>query len=167
MMKSGKEVVEMSDEMQRDDGAKTVTAAVAQPPQFDLVRAVDEGLERDRSNKVLERSDKVPAGRLLSRRQAAKLLTELGLPISAGTLAVYVTTGGGPLYRKWGHTPVYEEEDLLSWAREKLGPKRKSARVVDATLPVHWNAETVTVAKLRVADPAKGADLDLDLGLGD
>ena len=61
--------------------------------------------------------------RLISRLDAARLLTDAGFPISAATLAKKAVTGGGPPYRIWNRRAMYEAERLMSWATDRLGPE--------------------------------------------
>jgi hypothetical protein len=56
----------------------------------------------------------------LRRRAAAKYLTDRGLPTAFNTLQKLATTGGGPVFRKFGRWPLYREEDLDDWARTRL-----------------------------------------------
>ena len=57
----------------------------------------------------------------LSKKQASSYLyNELGLKISEKTLSKYITTGGGPVYHKFGWRVVYNAEDLINWANCKL-----------------------------------------------
>lgn len=63
-----------------------------------------------------------PKSPLLDRTAAADyLLNTWGIKRSPQTLAKLVVTGGGPLYRKAGRTPLYAHEDLDRWAAELLG----------------------------------------------
>jgi hypothetical protein len=39
---------------------------------------------------------------------------------------ILAVVGGGPLYRKAGRFPLYDPEDLDSWASARLGSKRRS-----------------------------------------
>lgn len=66
----------------------------------------------------------------LDRAQAAEYLTARGLRVSKNTLQKWVTTGGGPVYRRFGLRAVYVRADLDSWAEAKLSaphPKRAPA----------------------------------------
>jgi hypothetical protein len=57
----------------------------------------------------------------LERPEAAQYLTEeLGLRVSKLTLQKWVTTGGGPAYRRFGKRAVYIVDDLNEWAERKL-----------------------------------------------
>jgi hypothetical protein len=62
--------------------------------------------------------------RLLSRREASGYLLEAhGLTCAAATLAKYASTGGGPVYRRFGHQVVYAPADLDAWASTRVsGP---------------------------------------------
>ena len=42
------------------------------------------------------------------------------------TLAKLRVLGGGPAYRKIGRLVVYEPNDLIAWAKNKLGPRQHS-----------------------------------------
>lgn len=63
----------------------------------------------------------------LSREAAAQYLTERGLTTAKGTLQKWVTTGGGPAYRRFGKRAVYLVEDLDTWAERKLTAPRHSS----------------------------------------
>lgn len=67
--------------------------------------------------------------RFLDRAEAAQYLTERGLRVSKNTLQKWVTVGGGPTYRRFGHRAVYVREDLDAWAESKLtAPRRTYSR---------------------------------------
>ena len=63
----------------------------------------------------------------LDRREAADYLTGRGLRVSKNTLQKWVTTGGGPAYRRFGLRAVYLREDLDAWASAKLSAPRCSS----------------------------------------
>ncbi len=63
----------------------------------------------------------------LSREEAAQYLSERGLITAKGTLQKWVTTGGGPVYRRFGKRAVYTVDDLEAWAATKLGAPRFSS----------------------------------------
>lgn len=68
----------------------------------------------------------------LDRIAAAEYLTARGLRVSKNTLQKWVTTGGGPAYRRFGLRAVYTRADLDAWAEAKLSaphPKRAPATV--------------------------------------
>jgi hypothetical protein len=65
--------------------------------------------------------------RYLSRAEAADYLTSHGLRTSKNTLQKWVTTGGGPAYRRFGKLAVYLPQDLDAWAHEKLSAPRHSS----------------------------------------
>jgi len=59
--------------------------------------------------------------KFLSRAEAAQYLTEQrGLKTARTTLQKWVTTGGGPVYRRFGKYAVYAIPDLDAWADSKL-----------------------------------------------
>lgn len=61
--------------------------------------------------------------KLISRVEAARMLTDAGFPISPATLAKQAVTGGGPPYRIWNRRAVYETDCLINWANQQLGPE--------------------------------------------
>lgn len=62
----------------------------------------------------------------LERTAAAEYLTARGLRVSKNTLQKWVTTGGGPAYRRFGLRAVYTHADLNAWAEAKLSAPRYS-----------------------------------------
>lgn len=58
--------------------------------------------------------------KFLDRAEAAEYLRERGLPVAKNTLQKWVTTGGGPTYRRFGNRAVYIVADLDRWVEEKL-----------------------------------------------
>lgn len=68
--------------------------------------------------------------RYINRAEAAQYLTEQwGLRTSKNTLQKWVTTGGGPIYRRFGMRAVYRCQDLDAWAEAKLSAPRTSSSV--------------------------------------
>jgi hypothetical protein len=66
--------------------------------------------------------------RYINREEAAQYLTEQrGLQVSKNTLQKWVTTGGGPAYRRFGKRAVYLIQDLNEWAERKLSAPRLSS----------------------------------------
>jgi len=78
----------------------------------------------------MARSPKVSAKKVerLRRRQAAAEYIESawGIPCKPKTLAKLAVVGGGPVFRKAGRTPLYPEDALDDWAKNKLGPRVRS-----------------------------------------
>jgi hypothetical protein len=69
-----------------------------------------------------------PLKRLLRRCEAARYISETwGIPCSPKTLAKLFCIGGGPLVRKAGRIPLYDENDLDAWAASKLSRKIASS----------------------------------------
>lgn len=65
----------------------------------------------------------------LTRKQAAEYVTRQGLRFAASTLGKFACIGGGPLFRKFGRTPVYLAEDLDAWILSRLsGPMASSSK---------------------------------------
>lgn len=62
----------------------------------------------------------------LSRIEAAQYLTDRGLPVSKNTLGKWATTGGGPVFQRFGLRAVYTASNLDSWANAKLTAPRCS-----------------------------------------
>ena len=65
----------------------------------------------------------------LTRKELATFLSGQGYPITAGTLAVYASKGGGPPYYKFGHQCMYDDFKALAWARNRA-PERTSTSQV-------------------------------------
>lgn len=65
--------------------------------------------------------------RYLNRLEAAEYLSKTGLKVSKTTLQKWVTTGGGPIYRRFGRAAVYLPADLDEWAQNKLSTPRCSS----------------------------------------
>lgn len=62
--------------------------------------------------------------RFLNRAEAANYLTSRGLRVSKNTLQKWVSVGGGPDYRRFGHRAVYRSSDLDAWAEHKMSTPR-------------------------------------------
>lgn len=56
----------------------------------------------------------------LTRKQAAEYVSGQGLRFAASTLGKLACVGGGPLFRKFGRTPVYLAPDLDAWIQSRL-----------------------------------------------
>jgi hypothetical protein len=67
------------------------------------------------------------------RPSAAHFLTENGYRTSLSTLATMATRGGGPPFRRFGRKPLYDEGELLDWARSRLSAPMRSTSEADAT----------------------------------
>ena len=66
----------------------------------------------------------------LRRFDAARHIRETwGLPCSPRWLAKLAVTGGGPIYRKAGRTPIYAPADLDAWAQARIGVPQRSTSV--------------------------------------
>ena len=71
--------------------------------------------------------------RYRTRRNAAQYLTEQrGLPTTYATLQKLACLGGGPVYRIFGNKAVYLDQDLDSYAEEKLSAPRRSTSEMKA-----------------------------------
>jgi hypothetical protein len=70
-----------------------------------------------------------PTPRLLRRDDAADYVRHTwGLPCSRGLLAKLAVIGGGPVFRRAGKWPLYQEVDLDAWAKSKIsGPLTKTS----------------------------------------
>ena len=68
---------------------------------------------------------------LTEKQASSDLSDELGLKISEKTLSKYITTGGGPVYYKFGNRVVYAANDLNDWVNNKMSkPLRGSFEYV-------------------------------------
>lgn len=68
--------------------------------------------------------------RYLSRPEAADYINECGLPTTKNTLQKLATTGGGPIYRRFGNRAVYLQSDLDAWIEQKLSAPLASSSVI-------------------------------------
>jgi hypothetical protein len=57
----------------------------------------------------------------MTRFQLAETLELCGIPLSYETLANKATKGGGPPFRIFGKSPVYQWGDVVAWLRETMG----------------------------------------------
>jgi hypothetical protein len=64
--------------------------------------------------------DAIPADARLTRRQAAKALTDCGVPTAYDTLATKAVRGGGPPYQLFGKTAIYTWGTLVAWALAEM-----------------------------------------------
>jgi hypothetical protein len=55
-----------------------------------------------------------------SRKEAARSLSERGIPTAPATLAKLATTGGGPEMCKFGRRVFYTTASLNSWIESRL-----------------------------------------------
>ena len=69
---------------------------------------------------------------LLTRDQAAAVLTAAGFPVKPKTLATKASRGGGPPFRRFGSKPLYRWGDCLDWARSRLSAPMRSTSEADA-----------------------------------
>lgn len=65
--------------------------------------------------------------RLLSRKDAANFLTDLGLTISAQTLARLFSEKKGPMCMRVGSRAMYRERDLIEYLRQQCSAPRQSS----------------------------------------
>jgi hypothetical protein len=49
-----------------------------------------------------------------------------GIEVASSTLAKKAVVGGGPVFHKYSQWPLYDTDDLDSYALAKLGPARSS-----------------------------------------
>jgi hypothetical protein len=79
-----------------------------------------------------------PSSPLRRRNSAADYLTEIwGIPTSPRTLAKKACVGGGPPFRKAGRVPLYADEDLDQYAREKIGPRVRNTSELEKVSQRH------------------------------
>jgi hypothetical protein len=57
----------------------------------------------------------------LTRFQVAETLELCGIPMSSDTLATKATRGGGPPFRIFGKSAVYQWADVVAWVIETMG----------------------------------------------
>jgi hypothetical protein len=96
-------------------------------PLFEMVDTIVQlrAAKADRDRKEQELLDVLPSlaetkERYLGRQEAADYINSLGFQLTKGTLQKFATTGGGPIYRKFGKRAVYLVSDLNAWVADKL-----------------------------------------------
>jgi hypothetical protein len=57
----------------------------------------------------------------LTRYQLTDTLEQCGIPLSYDTLATKATRGGGPPFRIFGKSAIYQWCDVVAWVRETMG----------------------------------------------
>jgi hypothetical protein len=63
----------------------------------------------------------IPLDALLTRKQVAEALTELGFGITNQSLETMAVRGNGPPYSRWGAGAVrYRWQEALNWAHGRL-----------------------------------------------
>jgi hypothetical protein len=65
----------------------------------------------------------------LNTREAARFLTDRGLPTSPATLDTKRTRGGGPRFRRYGPRIIYEPPELREWAHSCLSEPLENTSV--------------------------------------
>ena len=69
----------------------------------------------------------------LRRDEAASYVRAIyGFPCSKQWLARLAVTGGGPAFRKASRFPLYDQVDLDSWAKSRIGPRVLSTAELSA-----------------------------------
>ena len=57
---------------------------------------------------------------LLTRKQTADALTDVGFPVAEATLATKASRGGGPPFKTFGSRALYRWSAALGWAKRRL-----------------------------------------------
>jgi hypothetical protein len=65
--------------------------------------------------------------RHLRRREASQFLRDHGYPVAYTTLEKFASTGGGPPFTSFGRIPLYDEDDLLDWARSRCRIRKSTS----------------------------------------
>ncbi|MGO9773260.1 MAG: hypothetical protein ACLPSW_27685 [Roseiarcus sp.] len=66
------------------------------------------------------------------RATTAEKLTAAGFPVAKKTLETLATRGGGPIFQKFGHKPLYRWGDALDWAQGKLSKPVRTTSELEA-----------------------------------
>lgn len=97
--------------------------SIARPPQTNgRLRSLNE-MEAE----MLSKGPRGAANRLLSRKEAAAFLTELGLRRSAQTLARLFCERKGPKCMRVGNRAMYRECDLVEYFHQQCSAPRQSS----------------------------------------
>src|SRR5262245_38715084 len=97
---------------------------MAHKPRFWNVGVFRRQSERSRPALTL---DSIRVDARLTRRQAAKALTDCGNPVSPKTLSTKASRGGGPPYQLFGKIAIYTWGTLVAWALAEMGEPARSA----------------------------------------
>lgn len=89
-------------------------SASAAPIRYDLAKAFHWALE-------------IPDDALLNRDEAVLLLTTIGMPTTAGTLALWRHLGRGPSWFKAGRKVSYRAGDLREYVRQQHAANLRQA----------------------------------------
>lgn len=94
--------------------------------------------------------------KLMTRREAARYLTEEGFPCAPATLAKYACQGGGPVFVRFGLKPLYRPDDLIDWA---VGRSRRCTSTSDAGQIMAPESPTAAEAASIAGPPTPGVPL--------
>lgn len=88
-----------------------------------------------------------PEDRLYTRKEAARYLTQRGLPISAQTLARKFCEGTGPACQHVGHRAMYRKSALDAFFARQLSAPRGSSS--EPRRPADWGVAVDGTARSR------------------
>lgn len=63
------------------------------------------------------------------RKEAARILSERGIPTAPATLAKLATTGGGPEMTKFGRRVFYTATSLDGWLASRISTRRSTSEL--------------------------------------
>jgi hypothetical protein len=69
---------------------------------------------------------------LRTRKGIAQFLTGRGFKTAEASLATWAARGGGPPYRKYGVSPLYDEDEALAWAEARLSKRVTTTSELEA-----------------------------------
>jgi hypothetical protein len=75
---------------------------------------------------------RIPPKKMLSRDEASTYLSEMGMPVTKGTLATWASAGQGPPYLILRKRAVYFPKDLDDWVDTQLKQPVKLAIMENA-----------------------------------
>lgn len=91
------------------------------------LNAVSVGVAPEASALRTLKLDSIPPDAKFTRRQAAKTLTDCGIPLSEKTLSTKASRGGGPPYQRFGKIAIYTWRELEAWALAEMGEPARNA----------------------------------------
>lgn len=102
--------------------------------------------------------------KLLRRKAASEYLHEVhGLDRAPSTLAKLAVIGGGPVFRRVGRVPFYEQNQLDAWVESKLSPPMRSTSDLAsvgpkmASVPIRGGPDVVATAQQRSITGERGS----------
>jgi hypothetical protein len=100
-----------------------------------------------------------------SRKDAARILSDRGIPAAPATLAKYATTGGGPEMTKFGRRVLYTPASLDAWLASRLLTCRSTSELGHPS-KTGSNVDGLATPRMHAEGNAGGAETARHAGDG-